>query len=407
MASANEQDPKFSRATSDFNRVPSFTSDDGAVDAHDDSKDGAAHLVYYNKETYDITEFLNKHPGGRSILEKYEGKDITRAFDDINHSEFAKSTLSSYIKKNDTKKVEVSFKNHKIDWGFIKKKLFSKEDQNFIHKTFGLLSLMSFIYRYCFVFPHTGGLGFGGATPFDWATLGVHFFLSFSSLIFHVVERRIVSNPLIIYQEYRLHAIVFTLRAVLITIFGWYQHLFPGNMARVALGLMMFAIHSTVDYITSLYGTPGITTVRVDNDGKIAEIKLFFAFYQVLAMSTHVVLDPMLCDLGWNTAIAIQSSAFLMTLKRKSLIRSKTHFFWYALALLLSMLDIYIIKGPMYCLVIGALFYVKVKTNMNKYVMWTLFALGYYYVQDHGSVAAAAEHAVATATALMAGKAEL
>lgn len=407
MSAAKEEDPTFSRATSEFNRVPSFTSDDGAVDAHDDSKDDAAHLVYYNKEAYDITDFLNKHPGGRSILEKYEGKDITRAFDDINHSEFAKSTLASYLKKDNKGKMKASFKNHKIDWNFVKKKLFSKEDQNFIHKIFGFLSLLSFIYRYCYVLPTTGGLGFGGATPFDWATLGVHFFLSFSSLIFHVVERRIVSNPLIIYQEYRLHAIVFTLRAVLISIFGWYQHLLPGNTGRVALGVLMVCIHSLVDYITVLYGTPGITTVRVNNDGKIPEIKLFFAFYQVLAMSTHVVIDPMLCDLGWNSAIAIQSSAFLMTLKRKSLIRSKTHFFWYGLALLLSMLDIYIIKGPIFCLVIAAVFYVKVKTNMNKYVMWTLFALGYYYVQDHGSVQAAAGHAVTTLSGLMAGKTEL
>lgn len=35
--------------------------------------------------------------------------------------------------------------------------------------------------------------------------------------------------------------------------------------------------------------------------------------------------------LGFNTLIAIQSSAFLMTLYRKNIIKYYHHFFWYAL----------------------------------------------------------------------------
>jgi ABC-type nickel/cobalt efflux system permease component RcnA len=72
-----------------------------------------------------------------------------------------------------------------------------------------------------------------------------------------------------------------------------------------------------------------------------------------------------------------------MTLKRKSLIRARTHFFWYTLALVLSMIYIAHAKGPVHVLVVMALFYVKVKTNLNKYVMWSLFALGTYAVTDY------------------------
>ena len=75
-----------------------------------------------------------------------------------------------------------------------------------------------------------------------------------------------------------------------------------------------------------------------------------------------------------------------MTLKRKSLIRARTHFFWYTLALVLSMIYIFHAKGFLHCLVVLGLFYVKVKTNMNKYVMWTLFALGTYFVTDYLSL---------------------
>lgn len=298
-----------------FNRVPSINSDDGNDEnPTDHSKDkvndpnGKVLLVKYKEETFNIYSFLTEHPGGRSILEKYENKDITRAFDDINHSDYAKMKMKEYLLKDKSVQIApVSIKNNKIDAKFVVKKLFTNEDKNLVHKTFGFLSLCSYCYRYLYVYPTTGTLGFVG-TPFDWVTLLLHFFLSFSSLIFHVVERRIVSNPLIIYQEYRAHAIVFTMRGILITIFGWYQHLLPTLQARIALSVMMIAIHATVDYITKLYGTPGITTVRNNDNGSIPHVKLFFAFYQVLAMSSHLILDQKLCDLGWNTLIAIQSS---------------------------------------------------------------------------------------------------
>lgn len=67
-----------------------------------------------------------------------------------------------------------------------------------------------------------------------------------------------------------------------------------------------------------------------------------------------------------------------MTLKRKSLIRAKTHFFWYTLALVLSMAYILRAKGIFYFLAILGVFFIKVKTNMNKYVMWAAFTIGYY-----------------------------
>ena len=113
-------------------------------------------------------------------------------------------------------------------------------------------------------------------------------------------------------------------------------------------------------------------------------------------MSSHLILDDKLCDLGWNTLIAIQSSAFLMTLKRKSLIRSRTHLFWYTLALFLSIFYIWQVKGWFFLAVVFFLFclkvppapsyrfpqvltkFVQVKFDVNKYVMWTTFTIGAY-----------------------------
>ena len=370
-------------------------------------------LVQYKEETFDIYDYLVEHPGGRSILEKYEDKDITRAFDDIGHSDFARNKMKQFLVTDKSVHIptKVTIKGNKIDSKFVIRKLFTKEDSNNIHKILGFASLLSYVYRYCWVYPRTGTLGFTG-TAFDWFTFALHFLLSSSSLIFHVVEKRIISNPLIIYQEYRLHAIIFTLRGLLVSVFGLYQHHLTTFQARIALAAMLYTLHAIVDWITMKYGTPGITTVRNDDNGTIPYVKLFFAFYQVLAMSSHVVLDDRLNDLGWNTVIAIQSSgkemiftsqfflshlllfllAFLMTLKRKSLIRARTHFFWYTLALVLSMIYIYHAKGLIHCLVVLGVFYVKVKTNMNKYLMWTLFAFGTYFITDYYSSTASGKN---------------
>ena len=70
------------------------------------------------------------------------------------------------------------------------KKLFTREDPVYLHKTLGLLSLVSFAYRYLYVYPRRGDLGFLGDNWVDHLTLLLHFALSCSSIIFHVLQVR-------------------------------------------------------------------------------------------------------------------------------------------------------------------------------------------------------------------------
>jgi hypothetical protein len=74
-----------------------------------------------------------------------------------------------------------------------------------------------------------------------------------------------------------------------------------------------------------------------------------------------------------------------MTLKRKSLIRARTHLFWYSLALVLSMYYILKVKGAIFCAAVVVLFAFKVKTNINKYAMWTGFVFLYYFIMQRVS----------------------
>lgn len=46
---------------------------------------------------YDVTKFLEEHPGGEDVLLEFAGKDATEAFNDVGHSQDAKEELKKYL----------------------------------------------------------------------------------------------------------------------------------------------------------------------------------------------------------------------------------------------------------------------------------------------------------------------
>jgi len=128
-------------------------------------------------------------------------------------------------------------------------------------------------------------------------------------------------------------------------LFALYGHYLIGKddtpMTRLIQFCTVIIHHLVVDEITRRHGPEDkkMTTVRV-NDGvwrpHIVALHRFYAFYQFTALASIIVPTERHADLAYNTLIAIQSSAFLMTLFRKGLIRDYTHGFWYTLALIIS-----------------------------------------------------------------------
>ncbi|XP_057489900.1 cytochrome b5-like [Actinidia eriantha] len=49
-----------------------------------------------NGRVLDVTKFLEEHPGGEEVLLESAGKDATKDFDDIGHSQAAKNLLVKY-----------------------------------------------------------------------------------------------------------------------------------------------------------------------------------------------------------------------------------------------------------------------------------------------------------------------
>jgi len=303
-----------------------------------------------------------------------------------------------------------------VTWEQLGKKLNTKEDRGYFHKIFGTLALASFAYRYLWMWPRTGELGL----QFDAlgiATMAVHTLLSSSSIIFRVPLKRIPRQPTMIWEEYRLHAIVFTFRCALVYGLAIYSQAqggafvahdsaptgiaptFKGQALRLAVVL---AMHVAADLISVFWGDPRQTTVRGDASRPpkmelVRHLSLVYASYQFLALGSHLLPHgPRAMDLAYNTLIAIQSSAFCMTLNRKGLIRWQTHAAVYGICLAIS--AAYILAAVRSWSFFGAIlvaFFVRTQLRLNKYVIWVAFAFSWVYGAQAAYVCAFATAALA------------
>eukprot|EP00286_Rhodomonas_abbreviata_P029008 CAMPEP_0181315448 /NCGR_PEP_ID=MMETSP1101-20121128/15384_1 /TAXON_ID=46948 /ORGANISM="Rhodomonas abbreviata, Strain Caron Lab Isolate" /LENGTH=363 /DNA_ID=CAMNT_0023422663 /DNA_START=35 /DNA_END=1126 /DNA_ORIENTATION=- len=258
-------------------------------------------------------------------------------------------------------------------------KLFTNEDHLQLHKFLGIMSLISFMYRYFYVYPTTGTLGFDGSW-FDHATIACHILLSTSSLIFHVIARRLMGRPMIIWEEYRLHAIVFSTRCMSVYLLGILRPFQDMPLLeRIMVPAVVLTHHVVADWITARYGSKdGSTTVRMKDQHtpEIKSVLRFYAFYQFSALASHLQPHARLADLGFNTFIAIQSSAFLMTLYRKGLVSEVSHAMWYTFCLLVSMFHIFRNCGnALFLAKLTAAYVLRTEFRMNKYLLWAGFAV--------------------------------
>lgn len=268
------------------------------------------------------------------------------------------------------------------------KKLATREDPYHVHKTLGILSVLNFIYRYAYVYNTQGNLGYDGQDPnrdyrmiaLDWATMIVHTMLALSSIQFRVPKFRINNKPMVIYEEYRQHAMVFTTRCFSVFVLAY---LFPQAPVYVA-PIVVMGHHLLADRITSIWGTPGNTAVRATGDSMnlssfYKAVAQLYSLYQFLAIGSHIIPNGRLADMAFNAIIAIQSSAFMMTLYRKRIIRGTTHMIIYASCLVISAFHIVKVIGLTNTLAVIVTFLVRTKiprSISSKYFIWFLFLVG-------------------------------
>jgi len=64
------------------------------VEGHTDKK--SCWLVIHDN-VYDVTKFLEEHPGGEEVLLEQGGKDATEQFEDVGHSTDARTMMKDYL----------------------------------------------------------------------------------------------------------------------------------------------------------------------------------------------------------------------------------------------------------------------------------------------------------------------
>jgi len=63
------------------------------VESHKDKK---STWIIIHDNVYDVTEFLEEHPGGEEVLLEQAGKDATENFEDVGHSTDARTLMKQY-----------------------------------------------------------------------------------------------------------------------------------------------------------------------------------------------------------------------------------------------------------------------------------------------------------------------
>jgi len=185
---------------------------------------------------------------------------------------------------------------------------------------------------------------------------------------------------MIIWEEYRLHAIIFTIRSFLVFVYGAVRSMgygVPRNLEFLFLYALVMVNHYMADWVTAKYGTGKSTTVRIqDKNGFFATLVLrFYSFYQFAAIGSHLTPSDLLMEMGFNTLIAIQSSAFFMTLYRKSLVGYQMHAIVYTTCLVFSSAAMARQFNLFRLALVFVAYMLRVNFGASKYMLWIAFSL--------------------------------
>jgi hypothetical protein len=276
---------------------------------------------------------------------------------------------------------------------FIFKKLNTKEDNLFIHKTVGVFCLCNFFYRYYLLIRY-GEMFLDNR--FGLFSILVHGVLSYSSLIFNIPSVRNPQKPMI-YPEFRLHSIVFASRSILCCFIEYYRLHYFFKMAVIYL-TMIVADKITVHFKdkekqlkekwpekkeVKSNGTT-MSNMPFDDGIPLSDQKNITLLNSSMQLSATIFMLSNM-DMCFSPLFAIQIASFLMTLVRKSIISARMWHIIYSLSLWINVIFYLVPKTTVdFIFIQVAMFYIYkniyFKYKVNKYTAWTsLFILYFFY----------------------------
>jgi hypothetical protein len=256
-------------------------------------------------------------------------------------------------------------------------KLITDEDPYHIHKSMGIYCLLNFVFQLVYYMCYREMI-------LNWMVMIPHVMLHMTSFIFKVLDKRPVTNDnkiiskmsMFIWEELRLHSMIFGLRSCLIIMF---PSITNGR-------IIVFSTLGLADLITYVYGNTEVTTVRGNNkiEKRSCIKKIYAMFFTTSQMGATIIcggffqktINPVLV---FCTLPAIQTSAFGMTLLRKNMISKTTWQIVYSMELALVYYVWYCEYNNFDILIYSLIAYVMRSNELNKYMLWVIFLL----VDDH------------------------
>lgn len=331
----------------------------------------------------DVSSWARAHPGGAGVLQKYNGRDATRAFAAVGHSDHARSLLKKFSIEQPRNAPSAETDACKKDGKFRSRcrwmtKLFTAEDRFMVHKSLGAFCLCNYAYRFYHMLfgdpsAHMGRRG--GDGPLSVAAivcLAPHCLLSLSSFIFHTVPReRVVGKPMI-WQEFRAHNIIFGMRSIVCSVASWlsiYTEHRWRTAAVVSSCAAVLAACAAADWATARFRaneSESTTATMPYWDGCNPTTMRLFKHSYAVAQFGATATCLMVTNPAWPLAILlpIQGASFLMTLVRKSIITTRSYHAWY-LASLLSVFGV-------------GIRYILLTWNVELLAMWVVVMVAYF-----------------------------
>ena len=219
----------------------------------------------------------------------------------------------------------------------------------------------------------------------------MHSMLPITSLVFKVP---LVRNKLyaVIWKEYQLHGITFSLRSTMMALFLW----FGNNQFDYASRFGIFVFwHVAAGIVSSIYkdpnggtpvrGSPEIDKIRQHQnttmpEGGFSESPIVIKIGNYLASVGQIIgsifiLSGDIRECMW-VLLAIQIAPLCMTLVRKGIITNNVNHIIYMLAIAIPLFDINFVRFDLLLIPLNDSYvFLRFYIDLNKYLLWLIITL--------------------------------
>jgi NAD(P)H-flavin reductase len=371
-------------------------------------------IIIINNKKYDITEFLNEHPGGKNVF--IDGADMTEEFNDVGHSKSAIKMLEKYyigdvnkclenINEKECKKEfneeyqkEFNEENKKklilnttlVEILYIKFKesnisrLFTHEDKSNIHKILGTIILINSLYLFIDI-AYSGCNGNITLRKVDnsyMILLWLHILLTITSFIFELPTNYNKIKP-IMSKEYRLLVAIFTLRSLFIsTILYFFDKNIYSHICCIAVTFLTTFLSDIInkyykDHNDNLGAKINSYPFWLECPDFLKQFIIFSYSFGSIFFTTMCINSASTIPLHHYVIFALQFTAFLYTLSKKNIINT---FQWHVLYLIevygALLLYYKFLFNNITTLPLVILFFImRTQLNMSKYFIFILYSL--------------------------------